>query len=95
MKAVWLTAVAAIAAISTAFAAEMPVALKDAPGHATVENLCSGCHSLEYIRTNSPFMNAQTWTAEVNKMINAYGAPIPQKDAGEIIAYLTVNYGIK
>jgi len=95
MKTVYLTAVAALAAVTGALAAEMPVALKDAPGRTTVENLCSGCHSLDYIRTNSPFMNGPTWTAEVNKMINAFGAPIPQNDAATIIEYLTANYGAK
>ena len=40
-------------------------------------------------------MNRQTWTAEVNKMINAFAAPIPQNDAAAIIDYLTANYGEK
>jgi len=31
-------------------------------------------HSLDYIRINAPFMNRQTWTAEVNKVINAFAA---------------------
>jgi hypothetical protein len=57
------------------------------------ENLCSGCHSLDYIRINAPFMNRQTWTAEVNKMIQAFGAPIQMNDANTIIDYLAVNYG--
>jgi len=30
-------------------------------------------------------MNRQTWTAEVNKMINAFAAPIAQNDAAAII----------
>lgn len=76
-----------------AFAAERVVALKDAPGKDTVEAMCAGCHSLDYIPLNSPFMNRQTWTAEVNKMINAYGAPIPQADAAKVADYLTTNYG--
>ena len=76
-----------------ALAAEKPVPLKDAPGRQMTENLCSGCHSLDYIRINAPFMNRQTWTAEVNKMIQAYGAPIAAPDAGTIIEYLSTNYG--
>jgi hypothetical protein len=82
-------------AVSAALAAETPIPLKDAPGRAAVENLCSGCHSLDYIRINAPFMNKQTWTAEVNKMINAFAAPIPQNDAAAIIDYLAANYGDK
>jgi hypothetical protein len=83
-----------IAALATAAAAEeKPVALKDAPGRATVENLCSGCHSLDYVRINAPFLNKMGWTAEVNKMIQAFGAPIQANDAGTIIDYLSANYG--
>ena len=85
MKPVSLMVIAAFAAGSGALAEERGVTLKDAPGRATVENLCGGCHSLDYIRTNAPFMNRQTWTAEVNKMINAFAAPIAQNDAAAII----------
>lgn len=94
MKRIVILILAAVAAGSGALAQEKPVALKDAPGRAMVENLCSGCHSLDYIRINAPFMNRQTWTAEVNKMINAFAAPVAQTDATAIIDYLTANYGI-
>jgi hypothetical protein len=80
---------------SIVVAAETPVLLKDGPGRAIVENNCGGCHSLDYIRINAPFMNRQTWTAEVSKMINAFGAPIPKTDADTIVDYLTANYGEK
>ena len=95
MKPVSLIVLAAFVAGSGALAEERGVPLKDAPGRATVENLCGGCHSLDYIRINAPFMNRQTWTAEVNKMINAFAAPIAQNDAAAIIDYLTANYGEK
>ena len=81
------------AVLDTGAAAERPVTLKDAPGRAMVENLCSGCHSLDYIRINAPFMNRQVWTAEVNKMIQAFAAPISQPDAAIIVDYLAANYG--
>jgi cytochrome c5 len=84
---------ALLASSATALAAEQPVPLKDAPGHEAVENVCSVCHSLDYIRTNAPFMNAQTWQAEVNKMINVFGAPASPEDAKAIIDYLVKNYG--
>jgi len=95
MKAISMIAAAALLVLTGALAAERPMALKDAPGRALVENLCAGCHSLDYIGINAPFMNRQTWTAEVNKMINVFGAPIPQNDAGAIVEYLTANYGEK
>jgi hypothetical protein len=94
MKNSWLAGLVALTG-SGALAAETPVLLKEAPGRATVENMCNGCHSLDYIRINAPFMNRQAWTAEVNKMINAFAAPIPQNDAAAIIDYLAANYGEK
>jgi mono/diheme cytochrome c family protein len=90
----WLPPVfATVLMVLPARAAEQPVALKDASGRALVEQNCAACHSLDYVRTNAPFMNQQVWTAEVNKMINVFGAPIPAEDAKAIIEYLVANYG--
>jgi sulfite dehydrogenase (cytochrome) subunit B len=89
----WFTAFTISLLATVSVAQEKPVPLKDAPGRVMTENLCSGCHSLDYIRINAPFMNRQTWTAEVNKMVQAFGAPIAQADANTIIDYLSTNYG--
>ena len=78
---------------ATAFAQERPIPLKDGAGRAVTESICSGCHSLDYIRINAPFMNRQTWTASVNKMVQMFGAPIAANDATTIIDYLSTNYG--
>ena len=64
-----------------------------APGLDKVEGNCAGCHSLDYVPMNSPFLNAAGWDAEVAKMINAFGAPIDQADAKIIADYLKSNYG--
>ena len=93
MKSAFVCAVLLIACVSAAVAAEQTVALKNAPSRDVVEAMCAGCHSLDYIAQNSPFMNRVAWTAEVNKMIQAYGAPIPQPDAAKIVDYLSANYG--
>ena len=42
---------------------------------------------------NSPFLNAAGWSAEVTKMIKAFGAPIDDADAKAIAEYLAKNYG--
>jgi hypothetical protein len=42
---------------------------------------------------NAPFLNAAGWSAEVTKMIKAFGAPIEDADAKVIADYLTKNYG--
>lgn len=81
-------------AAGAAVAAESPVPLKDAPGRQLVENNCAGCHSLDYPRINAPFLDRKGWEAEVAKMINAFGAPIPQENVPGIVDYLTRNYGV-
>ena len=82
-----------LGAAAAAFAQEKPIVLKDGTGRAVTENLCSGCHSLDYIRINAPFMSRQTWTASVNKMVQMFGAPIAPTDVAMIIDYLSANYG--
>jgi mono/diheme cytochrome c family protein len=84
---------AAAFAVPVALAQEKPVALKAGPGLDIVQNNCAGCHSLDYVRINAPFLNKKGWTAEVNKMVMAYGAPIAQADVGPIVDYLAANYG--
>ncbi len=76
-----------------AFAAEQPVPLKDGPERDLVAGNCGACHTVDYIRTNSPFLDRQAWTAEVTKMVNAFGAPISADDQKKIIDYLVKNYG--
>ena len=73
---------------------EQPVPIKTAPGHDAVENNCAGCHSLDYLRINSVFLDRKVWQAEIDKMVNAFGAPIEPKDAATIVDYLVNNYGI-
>jgi mono/diheme cytochrome c family protein len=78
----------------SAAADEKSVQLKQAPGLDKVESGCSGCHSLDYVPMNSPFLTPAAWDAEVAKMINAFGAPIDPADAKTIADYLKSNYGM-
>jgi mono/diheme cytochrome c family protein len=89
----------AVAAIAVTLAnpsqgAEKIVHLKPGAGLDKVEANCGGCHSLDYVPMNSPFLNAAAWDAEVTKMISAFGAPIDQADAKIISDYLKTNYGL-
>lgn len=79
--------------VTTVHGQESPVTLKAGPGHDAVEGYCGACHSLDYPRTNAPFLNRQGWEAEVNKMIKVFGAPIDPATAKTIVDYLTANYG--
>jgi hypothetical protein len=76
-----------------ALAQEPPIELRKAPGLDKVETNCAACHSLDYIRMNSPFPTAAVWDAEVAKMRSAFGAPISDADAAVIADYLKRNYG--
>ena len=68
------------------------VPLKEADGRSKAEAYCGVCHSTDYITMQPKFSRAQ-WTATVTKMIKAFGAPIPQEDAGTIVTYLSESYG--
>jgi mono/diheme cytochrome c family protein len=81
-------------AASPALAQESKVMLRDGPGKDKAQ-VCVACHSLDYIPMNSRFLDKAGWTASVNKMINAFGAPIAKEDVDAIATYLAENYGKK
>ena len=78
---------------AAASAAEQTVMLKPGPGSELMEQNCSGCHSLDYVRMNAPFLTVDGWKAEVGKMRAAFSAQVDDADAAAIIAYLTASYG--
>lgn len=78
---------------ATVRAQEPPISLQDGAGREKVEAHCATCHSLDYIQMNSPFPDRKLWEAEVNKMINAFAAPIPKDEIGPIVEYLVKYYG--
>jgi mono/diheme cytochrome c family protein len=67
---------------------------KPGPNLETVQANCTGCHSADYIQTQprGPKFGKDFWTAEVNKMIKVYGAPIDQADVSKIVDYLAATY---
>jgi mono/diheme cytochrome c family protein len=90
MKAVIL---ATLVLAAPAMAAEETVILKPGAGLDAVNQNCSGCHSLDYVHMNAPFLNADAWKAEVGKMRTAFGAQITDDDAAIVQQYLVQNYG--
>lgn len=88
-----ITAFAAVLLAGTALADEQVIKLKPGAGLDEVERNCGTCHTLAYIPMNSTYLNAAAWSAEVNKMIGAFGAPIDDTDAKSIADYLAKNYG--
>jgi hypothetical protein len=60
----------------------------EGPGSDAINNNCLACHSAGMV-LNQPALSKQAWTAEVNKMINNYKAPVAVEDVGAIVDYLT------
>jgi cytochrome c5 len=58
------------------------------PGSDAINNNCLACHSAGMV-LNQPELSKQAWATEVNKMINAYKAPVAPEDVGAIVDYLT------
>ena len=83
---------AAPALAAPVLADEQPVELKPGPGVDVITANCGGCHSLDFVRMNSPFLTAEGWKAEVAKMRGAFAAPIDDASAAQIVAYLGTAY---
>jgi hypothetical protein len=64
------------------------------PGADAINNNCLACHSAGMV-LNQPALSKEAWTAEVNKMINAYKAPVAPEDVGAIVDYLARTQGTK
>src|SRR4029077_13205326 len=65
--------------------------LAEGDGRQEVQRFCFTCHRTRYI-TMQPPLPGPIWEAEVNKMMKAYGAPIPEATAKKITAYLQEHY---
>jgi sulfite dehydrogenase (cytochrome) subunit B len=74
---------------------EETIVLKDAPGRDLVASHCAICHSLDYIPANAPAMNRAGWDKSIQKMRKAYGAPITDAEAQQILEYLAGSYSGK
>jgi hypothetical protein len=72
---------------------ETLIILAAGEGRDRVQAACSMCHSLDYIVTNSPFLDRAGWEKTVNKMVGVHGAPLTAEDIAAIVAYLERHYG--
>ncbi len=57
-----------------------------------INNNCLACHSAEMV-LYQPSLTKTAWSAEVQKMIKIYKAPVQPQDADAIIAYLVQYRG--
>ena len=95
MKAAARVTLALCAMLPAGFAggaSEESAPLQDAPGRDLVVARCSVCHSVDYVQMNAPVFDRTGWQKSVRKMIDQFGAPISEDDAGRIVEYLANNY---
>ena len=71
---------------------EISVKLPDGPNAEVYQKNCLLCHSARYVAMQPPFPRA-TWEKEVAKMVDAYGANIPESDRPKIVEYLVAIKG--
>lgn len=97
IKIVILGAALALPLVSAKDEWELPLnepQLKPGPAVELVSANCQICHSADYISTQPPLTRA-VWTAEVQKMREKYGAPLPTNQVQQVVEYLTRTYGKK
>lgn len=83
----------AVLTAAPAGAQEKAIQLKAGKGRDVTVSKCAICHSLDYIQMNSPFLDKKGWDGVVNKMVNAYGAPLSKEEIPTVVDYLTQYYG--
>jgi hypothetical protein len=64
----------------------------DGPGADAMNSNCLACHSADHA-LNQPTLPRKVWQEVVDKMINAYKAPITPQDAATIVDYLARTKG--
>ncbi len=70
---------------------EETVRLLPGPNVETAQ-VCTGCHSADYIRTQPPHRSKEAWTETITKMRKVFGAPVEEEDVSKIVEYLTATY---
>jgi hypothetical protein len=55
---------------------------------------CLTCHTARYV-SMQPRFSKTVWQSEVKKMVDAYGAPIPEADQALIVEYLVAVKGVE
>ena len=64
------------------------------PNNQAITNNCLACHSAGMVLTQ-PDLSRATWSAEVDKMIHVFKAPIGPADVPAIVDYLQATKGAK
>ena len=88
-------AIAAASHLTAAERSELPpetATFKPGPGVEVVKAQCLVCHSADYVSTQ-PRLPRAFWKANVQKMKEKFGAPIPADKVDVLVEYLATTYG--
>ena len=81
-------------AVHTIVLPQYPLELLAGPHLDTYRKDCLVCHSARYVAMQPRFCQT-VWEKEVKKMVDAYGAVIPETEQHEIVEYLVAVHGPK
>jgi sulfite dehydrogenase (cytochrome) subunit B len=73
---------------------QYPPEIAQGPNVETYTKDCLLCHTARYISMQPRFPKT-VWQSEVKKMVDAYGAPIPEADQALIVEYLVAVKGVE
>lgn len=73
---------------------QYPSAITDGPNKELYERNCLTCHTARYV-SMQPHFSKTVWQNEVKKMVDAYGAPVPEADQALIVEYLVAVKGVE
>ena len=71
---------------------QLTPAIADGPNKEIYQRNCLTCHTSRYV-SMQPRFSKTVWQNEVKKMVDAYGAPIPESDQALIVEYLVAVKG--
>jgi len=71
---------------------QYPGEIANGPNVDTYRKDCLLCHTARYVSMQPRFPKT-VWQSEVKKMVDAYGAPIPESDQALIVDYLVAVKG--
>lgn len=71
---------------------QYPPELAAGPNLSVYQKRCLTCHSARYV-TMQPRFPRSVWEKEVKKMVEAYGAAVPEAEQQQIVDYLVAVRG--
>lgn len=73
---------------------QYPSKIMQGPNVQVYEKDCLICHTARYV-SMQPRFSKTVWQSEVKKMVDAYGAPVPEADQALIVEYLVAVKGLQ